>query len=79
MSWTSVGCYLKSHHGLTDLLSALVGGKDESGKSIFSGRKVTGFSNAEEDMAGWTQVNRIYSDSRIYLPFHEVCSVFVGR
>lgn len=35
--------------------AALVGAKDESGKSIFSGRKVTGFSNAEEEIAGWTQ------------------------
>ncbi|QRV90970.1 chaperone protein HSP31 [Ceratobasidium sp. AG-Ba] len=31
---------------------ALVGVKDESGKSIFSGRNATGFSNAEEEQLG---------------------------
>ncbi|KAG9128317.1 hypothetical protein FRC07_000825 [Ceratobasidium sp. 392] len=31
---------------------ALVGVKDEAGKSIFSGRNATGFSNAEEEQAG---------------------------
>ncbi|KAF8529200.1 class I glutamine amidotransferase-like protein [Hysterangium stoloniferum] len=30
--------------------AALVGGTDTSGKSIFSGRKVTGFSNTEEEI-----------------------------
>jgi putative intracellular protease/amidase len=35
--------------------AALVDAKDKSGKSIFAGRKVTGFSNEEEEMAGWSQ------------------------
>ncbi|KAJ3506042.1 hypothetical protein NLJ89_g7094 [Agrocybe chaxingu] len=35
--------------------AALVGAVDASGKSIFEGRKFTGFSNAEEEVAGWTK------------------------
>ena len=42
----------------TDLLndSALIGATDPSGKSIFVGKKFTGFSNAEEEIAGFTKV-----------------------
>jgi len=35
--------------------AALVGAKDQSGNSIISGRTVTGFSNQEEEISGWTQ------------------------
>jgi hypothetical protein len=39
---------------LTLCCSALVGATDESGKSIFAGKPVTGFSNVEE-----AQVNKV--------------------
>jgi len=38
------------------LYSALVGAKDAAGRSIFEGRKFTGFSNAEEELGGGTKV-----------------------
>lgn len=40
------------------LQSALVGVTGEDGKSIFDGKVVTGFSNAEEKVKGWEQVSR---------------------
>jgi hypothetical protein len=36
--------------------SALVGAVDRDGKPIFSGKAVTGFSNAEEEAVGMTKV-----------------------
>jgi len=48
--------------------AGLVGANDESGKSIFSGRKVTGFSNQEEEIAGWTQfVPFLLEDKLVFL------------
>ncbi|KAF9534873.1 class I glutamine amidotransferase-like protein [Crepidotus variabilis] len=35
--------------------AALIGAKDTSGKSVFAGRKFTGFSNAEEEKLGFTK------------------------
>ena len=40
----------------TLLDSALVGATDASGKSIFAGKKATGFSNAEEEAVGKVKV-----------------------
>jgi hypothetical protein len=42
---------------------ALVGARDESGNSIFSGKNFAGFTNEEEELAGWTQVNHICADT----------------
>jgi hypothetical protein len=36
---------------------ALVGATDANGKSIFSGRAATGFSNAEEEAVGMVEVS----------------------
>jgi len=35
--------------------AALVNATDPSGKSIFFNKKATGFSNTEEELAGWTK------------------------
>lgn len=45
----------KAHCGLDLLNSALVQAVDASGKSIFSGRNFTGFSNNEEEIVGMVQ------------------------
>jgi putative intracellular protease/amidase len=37
-------------------VAALVGVTDTQGKSIFAGKNVTGFSNAEEEILGKTKV-----------------------
>ncbi|KAG6817442.1 hypothetical protein H0H87_008610 [Tephrocybe sp. NHM501043] len=42
---------------LTDVYSALVAATDASGKSIFSGKKFTGFSNTEEEINGTVEVS----------------------
>jgi hypothetical protein len=47
------------------LSSALVGVTDTSGKSIFEGRTVTGFSNAEEEQAGKVKDVPFLVESRI--------------
>ncbi|KAF9534872.1 ThiJ/PfpI [Crepidotus variabilis] len=44
---------------------ALVGAKDSSGKSIFYGRKFTGFSNAEEEASGFTKDVPFLLESKI--------------
>lgn len=44
---------------------ALVGVKDESGKSIFSGRNATGFSDAEEEQVGKVQEVPFLLETRI--------------
>jgi putative intracellular protease/amidase len=51
---------------------ALLGAKDESGKSIVSGKRITSFSNSEEDAMGLTNIvpflleNRLISEGGIY-------------
>jgi hypothetical protein len=45
--------------------SALVNGKDASGKSIFSGKKATGFSNVEENLAGAVKAVPFLLEDRI--------------
>ena len=42
---------------LTDGSRALVGATDANGKSIFSGRAATGFSNTEEEAVGMVDVS----------------------
>jgi hypothetical protein len=41
---------------------ALVGATDADGKSILSGKTVTGFSNTEEEMVKMVQVCQHYSE-----------------
>ena len=48
-----------SNHSIIDRHSALVNVKDKTGKYIYAGRKLTGFSNEEEDAVG----------KRKYVPF----------
>jgi hypothetical protein len=55
---------------LTLCCSALVGVTDKSGKSIFAGKPVTGFSNVEEE-----QVNKVKA-SIIQLVFGTFADVF---
>jgi hypothetical protein len=38
-------------------VAALVGVTDNQGKSLFAGKNVTGFSNAEEEILGKTKVD----------------------
>ncbi len=48
-----------SNHSIIDRHSALVNVKDKTGKYIYAGRKLTGFSNEEEDAV----------EKRKYVPF----------
>ena len=41
------------------------------GKSIFSGRKSTGFSNIEEQMAGTTKVNNLLTVAKHHLILYQ--------
>jgi hypothetical protein len=66
---------------LTLCCSALVGATDESGKSIFAGKPVTGFSNVEEE-----QINKVKAsiNQPVFCTFADVlldigCTVPVGR
>ncbi len=43
-------------YGILDYSRALVGVTDNAGNSIFKGKKVTGFSNAEEEIVGKVKV-----------------------
>jgi hypothetical protein len=65
----STSLYVKKLCTKPLITSALVGGVDASGKSIFAGRKATGFTNAEEIAVGKVQVSgrQIQSYSGIHL------------
>ncbi len=57
MPWTSVCSFLmRNGKSLEVSIRALVTATDVSGKSIFSNKRATGFSNVEEELAGWTTV-----------------------
>jgi hypothetical protein len=48
------------------ILSALVGVTGEDGTSIFKGKTVTGFSNAEEEQIGKIEVSGDYLSRYVY-------------
>lgn len=59
--------------------SALINVKGKDGKSIFSGRKVTGFSNVEEEQVGKTKVIPWLLEDKVRNPLsHSILSAADG-
>ena len=69
MPWTSVSPHFIIHNELSSFTihsySAIVGATGKDGKSIYEGKRSTGFSNIEEEQAGKTKAIPFLLENRV--------------